>query len=267
MLVHLIDLSSASNDTAMNPFAIRQSPKGWVLPLSILALVVGMLGSLAFSTEQAKQRTAMALEPGMRNEVANEDLDLAKEVAKLRDEVGKLREDKTKLETTLAEAGNASKAINDSLQDTKSFAGLTSLKGPGLIITLSDSKKPPEEMLIMDNGIIHYLDVLKTVNELFNSGAEAISVNGLRVGPRTDFRCVGSVILVDTQRIAPPVVIKAIGDTKTLLGAMNLPGGVLTDLRDLDPEMVKIEPASEIVVPAYEGSAGFKFAEVIEVPQ
>lgn len=248
----------------MNPFTIRQSPKGWVLPISILAMVVGMLGSLAFMTEQSKQRTAQALEPGLRGEVANEDLDLAKEVEKLRAEVGKLREDKTTLEQTLAETGNASTAINTSLQETKMFAGLTGLSGPGLIVTLSDSKKPPEELLIMDNGIIHYLDVLKTVNELFNSGAEAISVNGLRVGPRTDFRCVGSVILVDTQRIAPPVVIKALGDTKTLLGAMNLPGGVLTDLRDLDPEMVKIEPATSLTVPAYEGSTNFKRSKVVE---
>lgn len=249
---------------AMNPFANRQSPKGWVLPISILAMLIGMVGSLAVLQEGTKSKTLNSLPTGLRQEVAGGNLDLGKEVIGLREEVAKLREDKTKLETKLAETGNATKEINDSLQETKMFAALTSLVGPGLTVTLNDSKKPSDELIPGDN-LVHYLDVLKTVNELFNAGAEGVAVNGLRVGPRTDFRCVGSTILVGAQKIAPPVVIQAVGDTKTLLGAMNMPGGVLTELRDIDPGMVTVEPAKELSIPAYDGTTKFRFSKVPEV--
>ena len=250
----------------INPFASRQNPKGWVLPISILAMLIGMMGSLAVLQEGAKAKTINNLPDGIRGEVAGGELDLAKEVISLREEVSKLREDKTKLETKIAETGNASTEINDSLQETKMFAALTTLVGPGLTVTLNDSKKPSDELIPGDN-LVHYLDVLKTVNELFNAGAEGVAVNGLRVGPRTDFRCVGSTILVGAQKIAPPVVIQAVGDTKTLLGAMNMPGGVLTELRDIDPGMVVIESAKELNLPAYDGSTKFRVGKVPEVAE
>ncbi len=248
----------------MNPFVQRQSPRGWVLPISVLALLIGMMGSMAFLSEGAKKKTTAQMPEGIRGEFGGQNIDLAKEVVGLREEVSKLREDKTKLETKLADTGNATKEINDSLQETKIFAALTPLKGEGLIVTLKDSKKPSDEMII-DSGLVHYLDVLKAVNELYNAGAEAIAVNGIRVGPRTDFRCVGTTILVSTTKIAPPIVIQAIGDTKTLLGAMNMPGGILTELRDVDSDMVTVEPAKELSIPAYDGSTKFKVGEVPEV--
>jgi uncharacterized protein YlxW (UPF0749 family) len=248
----------------MNPFAQRENPKGWVVPASVVSLLVGLMISAAFFTEGSKRRTIAKLPPDLRQQAEAGELNLAQEVVQLRDEVTKLREDKTKLEETIAKSGNASKAINESLQETKAFAGLMEMVGPGLILTLTDSKKPADELLLLDNGIIHYLDVLKSVNELFNAGAEAVSVNGRRVGPRTDFRCVGTTILVDAQKIAPPIVIHALGDNKTLLGAMNLPGGVLTELREIDPGMVVIEPAEELRVPAFDGSTTFKFSKAAE---
>lgn len=234
--------------------------------MSLLTLLLGMMMSMAFLAEGAKRIGMQNLPPEMRGgNIGN--LDLAVELQEVKDEVAKLRTEKTALETKLAEQGNASKEINDSLQETKIFAGLTPLEGGGLIVTLTDSKKSVDDFLVADAAIVHYLDVLKTVNELFNAGAEAISVNGLRIGPRTDLRCVGTTILIDAQKIAPPITIQAIGDTKTLLGAMNMPGGILEELRSVDPAMVKVESAKKLLVPAYDGAATFKIAKVPEVKE
>ncbi|MDI9639961.1 DUF881 domain-containing protein [Kamptonema cortianum] len=244
----------------MNPFKPRPVPQKWILPASLVALVVGLMVSIAFANQE---RSRLGFE-GDFGEPASLNRAVSEEIRSLRDEVTKLRDEKSKLEDTLAEQGNASKDLNASLKEARMFAALTEVEGPGIIVTLSDSKKPMGEMFTADAGIIHFLDVLKVVNELFNAGAEAIAVNGRRVGPQTDFRCVGTTILVDTDKIASPIEIKAIGETQTLLGAINMPGGVLEELRDVDPGMVKVEPADMLFLKPYDGILKFKSARVPE---
>lgn len=250
-----------------NPFSKRHAPNKWVAPASVLMLAIGFLVSLAWSAQENRATLINSLPPDMRNEVISGNLDLANEVSKLRSEVTKLRSDKSRLETTLANQGSASKELNESLKESRVFAGLTGVEGPGVIVTLSDSRKTGEELLMAESGIIHFLDVLKVVNELWNAGAEAIDVNGHRVGPGTNFRCVGSVILVDTVKIASPVAIRAVGDNKTLYGAINLPGGALEELRQVDPGMVKVETVKALSLPPYDGTTTHKYAKPVESGQ
>ena len=49
------------------------------------------------------------------------------------------------------------------------------------------------------------------VNSLWASGAEAISVGGVRIGPNVTIRQAGGGILVDNQPISSPYVILAVG--------------------------------------------------------
>jgi uncharacterized protein YlxW (UPF0749 family) len=112
--------------------------------------------------------------------------------------------------------------------------------------------------------IIHDYDVLRTVNELWNAGAEAIAINGNRVVSRTSIRCVGTVIHVNDQPVAPPITIEAIGDTKTLLGAMNMRGNALEELRQVDEAMASVEPAKLMKLPAYSGPQTRRWAKLPE---
>lgn len=248
----------------VNPFVTRKQPSSWVLSLSIVMLLVGMLVSMTWITEATKQERIRSLSPDVRTRLAMGDLDLSEELEKLQTEISKLREENTRLQEVAAEGNSASKEINDSLKETRLFAGLTDVEGPGVTVTLSDSRKPGEEVGFFEAGIVHDLDVLKVVNELWNAGAEAISVNGKRVGPNTDFRCVGTTIMVDQQQIASPVKIEAIGDQNTLFGAINLPGGALEEMREVDPDMVKVELAKTLFLPGWAGSTTYKFAKVPE---
>ena len=128
------------------------------------------------------------------------------------------------------------------------------------------SDEPKPEVLAQQlNSIIHDDDVLKVVNELWASGAEAISVNNHRVSIGTSFRCVGPTILVDGARIASPVVIRAIGDPDTLQGGLDIPGGILAQLREQDPAMVQIEKVKKHVLPAYTGSTQHTLLSVPKV--
>jgi uncharacterized protein YlxW (UPF0749 family) len=184
-------------------------------------------------------------------------------------EVNKLREDNTKLQNVLAKGTDASKLLNDSLQETKMFAGLTEVEGPGVVVTLKDSShggiKLNEETVFPADTNIHDLDVLRIVNELYSSGAEAIAVNDHRIAGPTSIRCVGPTILINDVKVASPVVIKAIGDPQTMFGGLNLNGGVLSEIRSSDPNMVQIETMHYMKLDPYSGRTNFRLAKVPKV--
>ena len=58
------------------------------------------------------------------------------------------------------------------------------------------------------------------MNALWSGGAEAMTVQGVRVTDRTVIRCIGNVILVDGTSFSPPYVIQAIGDPAALHAAV-----------------------------------------------
>ena len=96
-------------------------------------------------------------------------------------------------------------------------AAATAVRGPGLSVTvtepsgsrdLSDVSKQRVEgspQVILDR------DLQLVVNSLWVSGAEAISVGGVRIGPNVTIRQAGGGLLVDNQPIANPYVVIAMG--------------------------------------------------------
>jgi uncharacterized protein YlxW (UPF0749 family) len=255
----------------LNPFAHRiQTQEQWIMPVTAMSLVLGFMVSLSWVTESHRSERLERLDPDQRTRVATGAVDLDK-FESLSTEVKDLREQKSKLEKAVFNQTAQGQLAEQEVQKAELLAGLTPLEGPGVQITLRDSTKGPEKfggiLAVTSDSIIHDLDVLKVVNELYATGAEAISVNGRRVVSGTSFRCVGTTILVDGVRIASPVVIRAIGDAQTLVGGMNLPGGVLSEIRQSDPAMVEMTPMKEIQLQPYEGTTQRKFGTVPKDPK
>jgi uncharacterized protein YlxW (UPF0749 family) len=96
-------------------------------------------------------------------------------------------------------------------------AAATGVKGPGLTVTVTDpgvtkdlsdvskGRVPGSRQVILDR------DLQLVVNSLWVSGAEAVSVGGVRIGPNVTIRQAGGGILVDNQPISSPYVLNAIG--------------------------------------------------------
>ena len=169
----------------------------------------------------------------------------------------------------MSQGNKETELLNANLQDTNVMAGLTEVVGPGILVTLRDRPRAKIDAPSLHNmdpeaEIIHDYDVLRTVNELWNAGAEAIAINGNRVVSRTSIRCVGTVIHVNDQPVAPPITIEAIGDPKTLLGAMNMRGNALEELRQVDDAMASVEPAKLMKLPAYSGPQTRRWAKLPE---
>lgn len=186
-------------------------------------------------------------------------------VRKLEKEINDLRESKTKLENALAGRNDEVKTVNDELQKTKMLAGLMEVAGPGIVLTLQDSKKRPPTLRAFeqDKYNIHDVDLQQVVHELVASGAEAIAIKDQRITSRTAIRCVGPTIQVNSVPIAPPYVITAIGDPGTLAGGLNLPFGVLDGMRRYDPAMFSLEQKKRVVIPAYSGSTEMRYAKPV----
>ena len=103
------------------------------------------------------------------------------------------------------------------LDEANFAAAATPVIGPGLTITVTDpgmskdlsdvSKQRVEgsQQVILDR------DLQLVVNSLWVSGAEAISVGGVRIGPNVTIRQAGGGILVDNQPISSPYAILAVG--------------------------------------------------------
>lgn len=96
-------------------------------------------------------------------------------------------------------------------------AASTAIIGPGLTVKVTDPGVSPnlsdvsKQRVNGNRQIILDRDLQLVVNSLWASGAEAISVGGVRIGPNVTIRQAGGAILVDNNPTSSPYTILAVG--------------------------------------------------------
>lgn len=176
----------------------------------------------------------------------------------LREEVTVLRDRVTQMQAGEDQVN----LLQDELRKAMILAGLTEVKGPGLVVEMSDSQKVAQPGQDPNAFLIHEGDVQNVVNGLFAAGAEAVSVNGQRFVATTEIICAGNVIMINGVRVAPPLKIMAIGDSKVLENGLKMRGGVVDSLVFWGID-VKVKQEQEIIIPAYQGSLNFRFVQPV----
>ena len=126
--------------------------------------------------------------------------------------------------------------IEKQLSINEKLLGLTDVQGEGIIINIKDGK-----------DLIHQEDIIILLDELKNAGAEAISLNEQRIVNNTYIYCDGSVILIDGVKIGNPFIIKAIGNSQTIYGAITRNKGYITTLTN-DGIEVNVEKSNNIEI-------------------
>lgn len=103
------------------------------------------------------------------------------------------------------------------------LAGANEVTGPGVKLVVNDAKQatssgggPRESADFSDTGRVRDHDMQRVVNGLWESGAEAISINGQRLTALSAIRAAGDAILVDNKPLAPPYTVLAVGDGRRL---------------------------------------------------
>jgi len=189
--------------------------------------------------------------------------DKDKKMEMLQEEIQKLRADKTALEKAASNRTDVSKNLNQDLQETKLFAGLSEVAGPGAVVTLTDSKKDRLIGVDPQSYLIHDRDIRDVVNELRAAGAEAIAVNGQRITGSSSIRCAGPIILINQEEMANPFTVQAIGDPDKLVSALNIKNGVLDQIRTFGSDMARSEKKAQLRLPAFSGSTHIKYAKPV----
>jgi uncharacterized protein YlxW (UPF0749 family) len=115
-------------------------------------------------------------------------------------------------------------AVRSQLDRDELLAGVTAVSGPGLVVRLADpppsSPTPvggrPGTTPLSETAVLTDRDIRAVVNELWHDGAEAISVNDVRLTTTTAIRFAGQAVLVDFRPVTSPYTIRAIGDRNVL---------------------------------------------------
>jgi len=216
-----------------------------------ICLLVGIMLSVQFRTSESygpNLRDTRVDELVLKNSSLNEEKNaLSQEVVSLREKL------------TNVDSGNKlTTDLQEELRKSNMAAGLIPVSGPGIIVTLDDSPRALQPGGNPNDLLVHDEDILKIVNEMKASGAEAISINDERITAMSEIRCAGTTILVNWNKIAPPFVIKASGDPQLLESGLSIRGGYLEQLKSfgLQTQLVRND---KIDIPAYNGALKFQY--------
>jgi len=207
------------------------------IAMTMVCVLLGIMLALQYKSINVNQ--SMASYEKMRMD------ELKTELIKLQDQKNSLQvrfEELEKENQTYArvKAGDSDAAlqIQENLQKARIFAGLETVKGKGIIVTMEN------------NGlnIVEDIDILNIVNELRASGAQAISVNEERIVAMSEIRGAGSYVMINGRQYKEPYTIKAISDPDDLERSLNLLGGVVEGLKEQYNLIVNIKKSEEIVI-------------------
>ncbi|SOC49363.1 Uncharacterized conserved protein YlxW, UPF0749 family [Blastococcus aggregatus] len=208
---------AAEARAAAGPGAAGPRWRGRVL-VALTLVVAGVLAAVTYDEAaarlQGRQEIRAALVDDIRAESDASD-ELAAELESLRAEVGRARDE------LLASSTTGQRAL-DELARAEAGAAALPVSGPGLLVTLANAGSDADDDPVGGGteadvrGRVRDGDLQQVVNALWAAGAEAISINGQRLGPTSAIRFAGEAVLVDFRPVTNPYEVRAIGDPESL---------------------------------------------------
>ena len=178
---------------------------------AIVALFLGLLAVTQVRAQDVYSRSLELETPASLTtliaNLAENNNTLRAEIFDLRLRTESARDDAASGKGTLAEAQRQ-------IEQLDVFAARTAVSGQGISVRVDGA---------FDDKALNDL-----INELRNAGAEAIAVNGVRVGPRSWFGITADRSLtVDARAIRGPWMVSAVGAPEVMYVAMTRTGGII----------------------------------------
>lgn len=161
-----------------------------------------------------------------------------RELQVLRDTNRNLQGETVSLQDLLEKTKDSSSSLKVLEQEIRKFEvinGNQKIKGPGIIVHVPDHTE--------------LASLIDLTNELFNTGAEAVSVNGVRlIGNSFGFDAIpNGQVLMNGMILEPPYTFSAIGDSTVLENSLRQAGGIVQRYDRKHPgKTLKIEKKDRI---------------------
>ena len=136
----------------------------------------------------------------------------------------------------------------EQIKNNNEVIGLTDITGQGVIITIKTKQ--------IDNQVKEDLDAI--INEIKNSGAEAISINDERIIFNSSIVCVENNIEINGTVIQSPFEIKAIGDSKLIYNDLMRPGGYIELINDRT-QKIEVVKVNRITIKKFNGNISTEY--------
>lgn len=227
------------------------SAKRWPLTLIVAFACLGLLLSLQFKTHQAmaddlnyqSNETLAAIAKNLTTKYYQ----LIQEVWDLRTQLKLLQQSADQNKTTLEAMSREQQKLNTAL-------GTVPVEGPGITVTIPEN----------DQNYFGYQDIVDIINELWNSGAEAVCVNGFRITNSTSIMPDSEYIavLINGVRISYPYTIEAIGEPNSLDKGISIPFGIVDNLRTLFKIPILIKQEENLKLPSA-SAPNFKYTQTV----
>lgn len=215
------------------------------LSIAIVFAILGFLLAYQFKTIYMRNKQ---VDYGKQNsEIVQENEELKKQKEDYAARIDELEKKIIDYENSAAGRDEQSNLLIRDLEQSRVLMGSTAVQGEGVIVNIV-----PKSKIFGSNFEVQPIsdtDLLRIVNELYAAGAEAISINDIRLTATSGIRNAGNSILINEDRISynEKVTIKAIGNRELLMATLNFPGNIprmlweLCDLEMKDNENIEIE--------------------------
>jgi uncharacterized protein YlxW (UPF0749 family) len=159
-------------------------------------------------------------------------------------------------------------ALDRAIAGLATPAGLTALKGPGVIVTMDDAPaaQPTPPGANPNVLVVHQQDLQAVINALWAGGAEGVSLQNQRVVSTTGVKCVGNTVVLQGVPYAPPYRIVAVGNVAGMYDALRRSREVQNYLAYTAPPYNlgwALDSTTTTTVPAFTGSVAMSRVRTI----
>lgn len=234
----------------------------------IVALVCCILGfMLAYQFRIISLQESNVSLQGDSSQITGQVEQLKSEKDNLNKSINELQSKLKQYQDAAATKTGLDKQMITDLNNLNALIGSTDVSGPGIIITITPRNTMFSTDIDSTRGVITDKELIDLVNELHFAGAEAISINEIRVTSNTGIKTSGGVsniFIGSNDKISPyeKITIKAIGDKDKLNSAMIFPG-VLDSISSSNYIVASPQKSDNIKIPKSNKVLNFEYAKPV----
>jgi len=200
--------------------------------LFAVAMLIGLLGVGQLNSQARPNEVSSLTAPELSTLIET----LTARNRELRTGLADIREQLRQYQLSGPQSESALQVSREDLRRISAFGGLAAVDGQGIVMEV--------------DGDLDAIALNDLINELRNAGAEAIAVNDVRVTAGSVATEGPSALELDGVDVGERFTLRAIGSPDGLFGAMQRPGGIISQLKLFIRATIQIRQTETLELPA-----------------